>query len=69
MFRLNAEAHKTSANSLDSLSEALEGAGQKAAALEAAEAALKLLPTDKSVPPAQRGGLESGLKARIARLK
>ena len=69
VFRLNAEAHKTSANSFDSLSEALEGAGQKAAALEAAEAALKLLPTDKSVPPAQRGGLESGLKARIARLK
>jgi hypothetical protein len=69
VFRLNVEAHKTSANSLDSLSEALEGAGQKAAALEAAESALKLLDTDTSVPAAQRKTLEGGLKARIARLK
>jgi hypothetical protein len=69
VFRLNVEAHKTSANSLDSLSEALEGAGQRAAALEAAESALKLLATDRSVPDAQRKPLEDGLKARIARLR
>lgn len=69
VFRLNVEAHKSSANSLDSLSEALEGAGQRAAALEAAESALKLLATDTTIPAAERKTLEGGLKARIARLK
>ena len=68
IFRLNVEAHKTSTNAFDSLSEALEGAGQRAAALDAAESALNLLASDSTIPAAQRQPLESGLRARIARL-
>ena len=69
VFRLNVEAHPGSANAADSLSEALEEAGQRAPAFEWAEKALKLLPADRSVPPAQRDGLQKALEARIARLR
>jgi hypothetical protein len=69
VFRLNIEAHPSSANAADSLSEALEEAGQRAPALEWAEKALKLLPADRRVPDAQRDGLQKALEARIARLR
>jgi tetratricopeptide (TPR) repeat protein len=69
LLTLASEAQPRSANALDSLSEALEAAGQRAEALAAAERALTLLPADSSVPAAQRGALEAGLKARIARLR
>ena len=69
VFRLNADAHPTSVNALDSLSEALEVVGQRAAALEVAEKALAVLPADTTVQPAQRKQLEGGLRARIGRLK
>lgn len=69
LLQLATEAYPRSANSFDSLSEILEGAGQRAEALSAAERALALLPDDATVPAAQRGALEAGLKARIGRLK
>lgn len=67
VLTLLTEAHPRSANAFDSLSDALEIAGQRGAALEAAERALSLLPADTTVPPAQRAALEAGLKARIQR--
>jgi hypothetical protein len=61
------EAHPRSANAFDSLSEALEAAGQRGVVLKAAERALSLLPDDTTVPAAERVALEAGLKARIQR--
>ena len=69
VLRLNADAHPASANAMDSLSEALELIGRHAAALEAAERALSLLPGDQSVPAPQRKALEDALRTRIGRLK
>ncbi len=69
VFRLNVEAHPTSANAADSLSEALEEAGERAASLEWAEKALKLLPGDRTLPPAPRDSLQKALEARIGRLR
>ena len=69
VFRLNVEAHPSSANAADSLSEALEEAGQRAPALEWAEKALRLLPADRTVPAPQRDGLQKALEGRIARLR
>jgi hypothetical protein len=69
VFTLMTEAQPRSANAFDSFSEALEGAGRTAEALAAAEKALALLASDATVAPAQRAPLETGLKARIARLR
>jgi tetratricopeptide (TPR) repeat protein len=69
VFTLNAEAHPASANALDSLSEALEAAGDRGQARAWAEKALTVLPADRSLPPDQRKALEDGLRARLARLK
>jgi hypothetical protein len=69
VFRLNVEAHPTSANAADSLSEALEEAGERALSLEWAEKGLKLLPADRTLPPPQREALQKGLEARIGRLR
>ena len=69
LLTIASEAHAQSANTFDSLSEVLEAAGRRAEALAAAERALVLLPSDTSVPGAQRAGLEAGLRARVARLK
>jgi tetratricopeptide (TPR) repeat protein len=68
-FTLMSEALPRSANAFDSLSEGLEAAGRKPEALAAAERALALLPSDRTVPPAQRASLEAGLRARIGRVK
>jgi tetratricopeptide (TPR) repeat protein len=69
VFTLNVEAHPASVNAYDSLSEALEGVGRNAAALEWAEKGLAAAPRDASIPAAQRKALEDGLRARVARLK
>ena len=69
IFQLNGEAHAASANAHDSLSEALEAAGRGQEALIAAEKGLALLPADKTIPDAQKKAIESGLRARIERLR
>jgi tetratricopeptide (TPR) repeat protein len=68
-FTLMTEAYPRSANAFDSYSEALEGAGQRADALAAAEKALALLGADTTVAAAERAPLEAALKARIGRLR
>lgn len=68
LMTLFTEAHPRSANAFDSLSEVLEAAGRSDDARAAAARALELLPGDRTVPPAQKGPLEAGLKARLTRL-
>jgi dienelactone hydrolase len=69
VFRLLVDAHPASANALDSLSEALETLGQRSEALQVAEKGLAALPADRSIPAADRKGIEDGLRARIGRLR
>jgi tetratricopeptide (TPR) repeat protein len=69
VFRLNVDAHPSSANALDSLSEGLELLGRRAEAIDAAEKALAALPNDTAIQAPQRRQIEDGLRARLGRLK
>lgn len=68
VLRFATRQYPTSANAWDSLSEVLEGAGQKPEALAAARKGLELLPSDKSQVGDRRALLEKGLAERISRL-
>lgn len=69
LLTIASEAYPRSANTFDSLSEILETAGRRVEARAAAERGLALLPGDTTVPAPQRAALESGLRARVERLK
>ncbi len=62
------ERYPRSANAWDSLSEALEVSGDRAAALQAARKALELLPADAALAAAARESLKNASTQRIERL-
>jgi tetratricopeptide (TPR) repeat protein len=69
VFTVATERHPRSANAWDSLSEALEAAGDRPAALQAARKALQLLSADTSMSAATRQSLETASTQRIERLR
>lgn len=68
VFTLATERHPRSANAWDSLSEALEATGDRAAALQASRKALELLPADAALSAAARESLHRASTERVARL-
>jgi dienelactone hydrolase len=69
IFRMNADAYPRSANTYDSLADAYLAAGKRPEALAAAEKALKLLTTDKTLPDDFRTLLRENIEKKIRELK
>lgn len=68
VLELVAQRYPSSANAMDSLSEAYETAGKVEASRRASREARSRLASDKALAPAQRAAIEQGLAAREARL-
>jgi dienelactone hydrolase len=68
ILKLNAYAYPDSANVYDSLSDAYLADGQKELALENAERALKMLPTDTTTSEGMRKEIKSSCEKKIAQL-
>jgi Flp pilus assembly protein TadD len=68
VFTIATERHPRSANAWDSLSEALEATGDRAAALRASRKALELLAGDEQLGTARRESLRQVVTQRIERL-
>jgi len=68
VFRYASTRYPKSANALDSLAEALEGAGDTDAAVIASRRVLDLLQGDTSTPERRRIALEKAARERVARL-
>jgi tetratricopeptide (TPR) repeat protein len=68
VFRWTVANYPNSANAHDSLAEAYEKSGQKAAARESTQRALALLKSDTSVAEPRRERLQKAIEERLARL-
>ena len=69
LFQLNADTYPNSANTYDSLSDALLAAGNRKEALRNAEKALEVLSRDKSVPDEFRAAIKESAEKKITQLK
>lgn len=69
LFQMNVDAYPNSANTYDSLSDALLAAGNRKEALRTAEKALEVLDKDKSVPDEFRAGIKESAEKKIRELK
>ena len=69
IMKLNVEANPSSANAWDSLGDAYLAAGQKDKAREAAEKALALLPSDKSVNDDAQKAIRESAQGKLDQLK
>ncbi|HEX5707590.1 MAG TPA: hypothetical protein VFX96_09860 [Pyrinomonadaceae bacterium] len=69
IFKLNVSAYPQSANVYDSLSDAYEADGQTQLAIEAAEKALQLLPTQTDLNENFRNAIKTSAEGKIQRLK
>jgi dienelactone hydrolase len=67
--KMNADAHPSSANAWDSLGDAYVADGQKDKARQAAEKALALLPSDKSVDEDMRKLIQQSAQSKLDELK
>jgi hypothetical protein len=69
LFQLNVDTYPNSANTYDSLSDALVAAGNRKEALLNAEKALEVLERDKSVPDEFRAAIKESAEKKIKELK
>lgn len=69
IFSMNVDAYPQSASAYDSLSDAYLAAGRRPEALAAAKEALKLLKSDKSLPPNVRDLVRENIDKKIAQLQ
>jgi tetratricopeptide (TPR) repeat protein len=69
ILKLNATAFPNSANTYDSLSEALAADGQSELAIQNAEKALKLLESDTTSSEERRKGIRESAEQRLKQLK
>ena len=69
LFQLNADTYPNSANTYDSLSDALLAAGNRTEALRNAEKALEVLGGDKSVPDEFRAAIRESAEKKVRELK
>ena len=67
LFQMNVDAYPNSANTYDSLSDALLAAGNRKEALRIAEKALEVLDKDKSVPDEFRAAIKESAEKRDSR--
>lgn len=69
IFRLNTEAHPSSANAYDSLAEAYEASGNKEMAIKLYEKVLQVLPLDKGINETFRNNLRMNAERKLNELR